>query len=392
VRRSLATWMPQFGEANVGVLVAAVAKADSPSDQGTRSQARAEADQVARAQVIAASKAAAPLRDASYGRKLVGTEGLSCISCHTFAGHKSLGIPAMDLAVVTRRLNKTWFHRYLLDPGSLRPGTRMPSFWPEGKSGQDVLDRDAHRQIDAIWAYLSLGKDGGLPPGLIQGKMELIATNEAIIYRNFIQGAGARGIGVAYPERANLAFDANELRLALIWRGPFIDAARHRTGRGDGFEGPLGYNVVKMPAGAPFAILPDAASKWPTASGKAAGYQMRGYELDSKRRPAFHFSFQDVRIEDYPVAVTGEFEPLLRRTLTLQSEHPVENLWFRGWTGAKIEPQEGGSFLVDGKIRLQFQLTAGAKPTVRQSDGRFELIVPVVFHGKTATVVEEIGW
>src|SRR5438876_9733744 len=98
--------------------------------------------------------------------------------------------------------------------------------------------------------------------------MELVASNEALIYRNFIQGAGSRGIAVAYPEKANLAFDANDLRLAMIWQGPFIDAARHRTGRGDGAEGPLGYNVVNMPAGSPFAILATADAKWPDVAGK----------------------------------------------------------------------------------------------------------------------------
>ena len=47
----------------------------------------------------------------------------------------------------------------------------------------------------------------------------------------------------------NLAFDANELRLAMIWQGGFIDAARHWTDRGAGFEGPLGDNVLQLPAG-----------------------------------------------------------------------------------------------------------------------------------------------
>ena len=68
---------------------------------------------------------------------------------------------------------------------------------------------------------------------MVQGRIELVATNEAIIYRNFIEGAGTRAIGVGYPEKANLAFDANELRLARIWQGSFIDASRHRTGRKD---------------------------------------------------------------------------------------------------------------------------------------------------------------
>src|SRR5205814_285979 len=176
-RPYMATRMPQFGEANVGALVANFAKADSE----VRTEAAVEQQP---------NKPDSSLQEVGYGRKFVGTEGLSCISCHVFAGHKSLGIPAMDLTLMTQRLQKDWFHRYLLDPPSLRPGTRMPSFWPEGKSAfKDLLDGDADRQIDAVWAYLSRGKEAGLPVGLVQGKMELVASNEAVIYRNFIQGA-----------------------------------------------------------------------------------------------------------------------------------------------------------------------------------------------------------
>jgi len=373
-RPYMATRMPQFGEANVGHLVEAFGKVDSPPR---------ERDAIA---------PPSSLQEAGYGHKFVGTEGLSCIACHTFAGHKSLGIPAMDLTLMTQRLQKDWFHRYLLDPPSLRPGTRMPSFWPEGKSAfKDLLDGDSDRQIDAIWAYLSRGKEAGLPVGLVQGKMELVASNEAVIYRNFIQGAGSRGIGVAYPEKANLAFDANELRLALIWQGPFIDAARHRSGRGEGFEGPLGYNVVKMPAGAPFAVLGDTTAKWPEAVGKKAGYQMRGYRLDAKRRPTFLYSCANIQIEDYPIAVSGVLDASLRRTLTVQADHAVEKLWFRAWSGAKVEAQSDGSFLADGKVKLSFP-TGATKPIIRQSDGKSELLVPVAFSGNQAKIVEEVIW
>src|SRR5579862_9034633 len=106
--------------------------------------------------------------------------------------------------------------------------------------------------------------------------MELVATNEAIIYRNFIEGAGPRGIGVGYPEKANLAFDAEEMRLALVWQGRFIDAARHRTGRGEGFEKPLGTNIVAQAPGPAFALLDSESASWPKAMGKAAGWQFRG--------------------------------------------------------------------------------------------------------------------
>ncbi len=371
VRPYMATRMPQFGPANVGSLPEAFAKADNPFPSATR--------------------AAYPAEDAKYGWKLVGTSGLSCISCHMFAGHPSLGIPAMDLTYMSRRLKKEWFHAYLLDPPSLRPGTRMPAFWPEGKAvNQDVLEGNTDRQINAIWAYLSKGKDAGLPPGLIQGKMELVASNEAVIYRNFIAGAGPRAIGVGYPEKANLAFDAENLRLALIWQGPFIDAARHRTGRGEGFEPPLGYHVISMPEGAPFAILPDPNAPWPKEEGAAAGYQMHGYKLGEKREPMFLYAFRNIRIQDDPAAEPGELDGYFDRHFTLQSDAPPDHLWFRAWSGASLQPRPDGSYLADGKLTLKFK--GAGEPVVRQSEGKSELLVPVNFHGNHAAFQEELIW
>jgi hypothetical protein len=78
----------------------------------------------------------------------------------------------------------------------------------------------------------------------------------------------------------------------LIWQGPFIDASRHRSDRGVGFEPPLGDHVLKMTPGAPFAVLPDLRVPWPEIVGKKAGYKMQGYRLDEKRRPVFLYSFQ----------------------------------------------------------------------------------------------------
>jgi hypothetical protein len=298
----------------------------------------------------------------------------------------------MDLTLMTKRLKKDWFHRYLLDPPSLRPGTRMPTFWPDGVSAQkEILGGDTHRQIDAVWAYLSRAKELGLPPGLIQGKLELVADKEAVIYRAFIAGGGSRAIGVGYPEKANLVFDANDGRLAMIWQGPFIDAAKHRSGRGDGFVPPLGYNVVTMPAGPSFAVLTDANAPWPADAGKKAGFRMRGYALDDKQRPAFRYSYQGVQIEDDPIAVPSDGDAFFRRTLTLRVEKPVPNLWFRAWAG-KVEASGDGSFLADGKVKLRLTLDGTTKPMVRSSAGKSELLVPVRITGQPVRIVEDIIW
>ncbi len=374
VRPYMAVRMPQFGEANVGHLALLFEKADTVAD----------------AQPDPDVKGAVGADQAKLGRKLVGVGGVSCVACHVFAGHKSLGVPALDLATVAKRVKWDWFRRYLVDPQALRPGTRMPSFFPNGvAANRDILAGDAQKQIGALWAYLARGEFGDLPDGLVQGKAEIVATNEAVIYRNFIEGGGSRAIGVGYPEKANLAFDANEMRLAMVWQGAFIDAARHRDGRGAGYEKPLGVNVLKGVPGAPFAVLESESAAWPPEVGKRAGYQFKGYHLDDKQRPAFNYTFNAMKIDDYPVAVPGEVDTGIKRSITLTAEQPPAHLYFRAAVADKIVEQPDGSFLAADKARYKFP---GAKALVRNSGGKTELLVPVTFESGTAKLVEEIAW
>ena len=153
--------------------------------------------------------------------------------------------------------------------------------------------------------------------------MELIAFDEAVIYRNFIEGAGTRAIGVGYPAKLYLAFDANQMRLAMIWHGAFIDAAKHWTGRGAGFERPLGDNVFNLPTGMPFARLDGSQAQWPQAPAKEAGYTFRGYRLGEQRNPTFLYSMGDVRIEDYPAPIGESDYFLLQLKLSLASSAPL---------------------------------------------------------------------
>lgn len=148
VRPYLAVRMPQFGAANVGALAAHLRAADAWSN-------------------------APPERagDAAAGRFLVGVGGYGCVQCHRWGPYAALGTSVMDLTHMARRLEWPWFHAYLLDPPGLRPGTRMPVFWPEGRATvPGILEGDTERQIAAIWAYLCRGAEAEPPPGLQEGR------------------------------------------------------------------------------------------------------------------------------------------------------------------------------------------------------------------------------
>ena len=138
--------------------------------------------------------------------------------------------------------------------------------------------------------------------------MPLVVGQEPIVYRNFIAGAGNRGIAVGFPGNANIAWSAESMNLALVWRGAFIDAARHWNSRGGGHQPPLGYDVIQpLPEGTlPFALVAPGAREWPkrddwkkvAKGGRAGDYQWRGYELDSKRNPTFHYEWRGVKVAE----------------------------------------------------------------------------------------------
>jgi hypothetical protein len=172
--------------------------------------------------------------------------------------------------------------------------------------------------------------------------------DEAVIYRNFIDGAGPRAIGVGYPERANLAFDAQNLRLALLWQGSFIDMSRHSTDRGVGYEPPLGDHRIRLPDGPAFAALPSATAPWPSAIDP--GSRFLGYRLDARQQPTFRYQVAGVTIEETPLAKPGSVDMTLVRTFKFQGK-PERPLTLRLAKGA-IQPA-GTAFKTDGGLVIQ---------------------------------------
>jgi mono/diheme cytochrome c family protein len=365
------TRMPGFGDANVGHLV---------KEFGTTDTLPA-APAVTFAESMPRVKASA--------RHLVGGQAFGCVKCHTFNGVKAEGVQGIDMTLMPRRLKHDWFLAYVENPAAFRPGTRMPSAFFQGKSVlPEILDGRPATQIEAIWLYLSDGKPQ-LPVGMGKKSIPLVPEKSAILYRNFIEGAGPRAVGVGYPEKAHLAFDANEMRLALLWQGAFMDAGRHWTDRGEGYEGPLGDNILHLPAGVSFAVLPTGDAPWPALPAKAQGYRFLGYNLSDDDRPTFLYAAGNVKVEDFPNAVAGK-DPSVRRTLRLTASGPADNLFFRAAVGAKVEALGDGWYRVDGTYKVKVE-SAGA-PVLRQSGGKTELLVPVRFAGGKAQVVQEIVW
>jgi hypothetical protein len=258
---------------------------------------------------------------------------------------------------------------------------------------RELLNGDVNQQVQAVWLYLSDGDKAAIPFGLLREPIELKPQSDPIIYRNFIEGAGSRAIGVGYPEGVNLAFDANNMRLALIWHGPFIDASRHWTGRGVGFETPLGDDILPLPNRVPFLVLDQPDREFPTEPGRDLGYKFLGYRLDRDKRPIFRYSFSGMTVEDcsVPMKGTGKFGKL-KRTLHFEGTDATNELWYRAAIADKIEPIEPVEYRIDGVWKMSVENTSTVKTMIRASAGKKELLVPIRLKDGNATVTQTYEW
>lgn len=333
VRPYMRTRMPRFGEANVLPLAEMLEAVDEPLRDTREPGFSAEAVEI--------------------GRRLAGTKGLGCIQCHDLAGHPSIGIPAVDLAHVHERIYPGWFRRLLMDPIALKMNTRMPTFWEGGKSPVDVLDGDPARQVDALWTYLSLGTSMPLPEGLVPlpNEYEVEVTDRPVSVGVFMKDISPRTVCVGYPERLSIAYDVQNCRLAMAWRGRFLDARGTWFGRAGQLEEPAGEDVIVLPRG------PGVSSSFRFEEAGSA-YRVLGRRIDSMGRPTFRYMFGQTLVEEtiVPVLHPGGVGFTRRFALTApwaaDLEVPLAIGGFR---------KEGESFVVEGSPGYRISLRGDAR-------------------------------
>ena len=210
-------------------------------------------------------------------------------------------------------------------------------------------------------------------------------NGEAIIYRNFIDGAGPRAIGVGYDEGVNLAFDANNMRLAMIWHGDFMDGGRHWIARGLGFQPPAGNDVIHLPEGLALTRLDTDDFPWPAPVYRTEDISFEGYTLGKRQRPTFKYILDEVLITDKFIPVLPSSEGKLgkiRRVLQFSGDDPPLNLYLRLAHGGFT--QQNGTYLKD---KLMIAVEGGE---VLASN--LDLRVPIIFKDKKSELEIVYSW
>ncbi|MEM7306862.1 MAG: PA14 domain-containing protein [Planctomycetota bacterium] len=373
VRPYMLTRMPQFGAEHVGTVAALLSRIDGrPSDPPPLFSA----DEV------------------DIGRSLAGTNALGCIQCHDLAGHKGLGIPAVDLATVGSRIDPSWFRTLLLDPWSIRMGSRMPSFFPDGESpAKDLHGGDPARQTDALWSWLSLGSSMPLPEGLVvdEGEYELVPIDRPITVGVFFKDASARTVLVGFPERLGVAFDVESSRLTRAWRGRFFNAEGTWHGRAGKLEDAMGQDVLAFPDGVPFARLDADDAEWPTRSADDVGYRVRGRRVAPEGDPIFRYELDGVEIDERVLPKLGPGGATLTRSFQLSSDG-AGWIHFRAATGERIEALPDGEFRVDDDQVLSLRGPANLHAVVHEGPAGAELRIAVPLSSQPTLLEVDVRW
>ncbi len=179
-------------------------------------------------------------------------------------------------------------------------------------------------------------------------------------------------VSVGSPEQVHYTYDLDKGALVQVWRGAFLDATPMWHDRGDGSSRPLGM-VQRL--GAPVLFLSKLASpqaNWSTDTTGSA-YRPKGYVLDESDRPTFRYQSFGASVDD-KIRVLPEGKGIQREVTVM---NPASDLYARLISGTNISAMENGMYLVDGQEYVKIDDLGGAKPTIRDANGRQELIVPV---------------
>ncbi len=194
---------------------------------------------------------------ANVGPSLVGFEGYSCVSCHLWDGKRMSeadpGAVGPELTSVTRRIRRDWYDRWMDDPVRVHPGTPMPQVFKRGQPASlKMLDGDAAKQKEAIWAYLGKGKSAPAPKPLPQLEIAVPADGPLVAQVPVVlpDKSVVEAIVVLYPSHDLVVYDVGALSLRNVFTGARL--LRNVRGRNRGYTvsgTPIGPDLKKAQVG-----------------------------------------------------------------------------------------------------------------------------------------------
>ena len=196
------------------------------------------------------------------------------------------------------------------------------------------------------------------------------------LLRSFMDIPGMRvvhAVSVGSPEGLHYTYDMDHSTLVQIWRGGFLDATPMWHERGDGSSRPTGSRQLFGKPVLNVERLSSAGSPW-KADTAGTSFRPKGYELDEKDRPVFHYFIYGFSVRD-ATQVLENGQGIIREIAVL---NPSGDLFVRLGESKAIENIGNGLFLFDDKsYYLRLDETDGEKAFIRDVDDKKELLIPI---------------
>jgi hypothetical protein len=165
---------------------------------------------------------------------------------------------------------------------------------------------------------------------------------------------GTHAICVGFPEKTHFAFDARQARVALAWKGRFLDAHGTWYDRFVPPAKPLGTDVVPIADG-PGAHDQVNAVPWPEDNGRLL---MKGYRLVDGI-PTFRYQIGSTQVRDRLTPEKGG----IRRKIEVAA--PTRPIWIQLGIGETVK-RNGSTIQIDRLIihgdALERAVVVGEKP------------------------------
>lgn len=237
--------------------------------------------------------------------------------------------------------------------------TRAALFSDEQASGPIMIQGDHGKVALRNIRYRALAKQDTLVLGAVTDPIMVFADEEPYVLRSYLNFKGKKlpyGISVGHPKGLNFSYDTQQGNILQVWSGDFMETTDmwHRRGNAQ-VAIPLG-NTVQFVAEPMFASLVSESVPWP-APYAIEEISFEGYVLNEDRMPVFHYSIDDLSIEDL-------ITPLDQgRGFHRQIKYGNSGGQWLGRLalGQLIEPIEENLFRIDGSYYIQVLNTAQAK-------------------------------
>lgn len=273
---------------------------------------------------------------------------------------------------VARQALKKGDHHLRVEYFEAAGGEHLSLAWDGPGVKMQPLSREVRRRAPQVDPVVLAPRDG-----------------RPVIYRGFMSGTGGsrRIINVGYPGQLNVAFDQDQLRLARLWKGEFLDVGRHWEGRGAGEVPPSGYAHLEFPPGPQALARPGSEDTWPQSDefGRWSGGKFLGYELDAAGRPEFRYTCGELHISD-------TFQP--EGEITRGTESMRRRLQLSGGVGQPVHLRlcrGDGISIEGGRARLgHLQMEVSGPGELRRSGDDLLLVLPAA--SLPATVEVRYTW